>query len=104
MHVFDNHVSRHTQFYIYSIYIIKGYGITDPARTNLDTPLARLDLRRFYSSLCRQWEALSVNLLINELFFFVEDAAIHNALFEVSFNQTLDQVFVQYPACLLLPI
>jgi hypothetical protein len=41
-------------FIIYYIFIFKGSGITDPARTNLETSLARLDLRRFYSSLSRQ--------------------------------------------------
>jgi hypothetical protein len=43
-----------THSFIYSIFIFKGHGITDPVRTNLDTSLARLDLRRFHSSLCRQ--------------------------------------------------
>jgi hypothetical protein len=41
-----------THSFIYYIFIFKGHGITDPARTNLDTSLARRDLRRFYSSLC----------------------------------------------------
>jgi hypothetical protein len=40
--------------FIYYIFIFKGSGITDPARTNLDTSLAHRDLMRFYSSLCRQ--------------------------------------------------
>jgi hypothetical protein len=34
--------------FIRYIFTFKGHGITDPARTNLDTPLASLDLRRFY--------------------------------------------------------
>jgi hypothetical protein len=56
-----------THSFIYSIFIFKGHGITGPVRTNLNTSLAGLDLRCFYSSLCRQYEALSVNLLINQL-------------------------------------
>jgi hypothetical protein len=43
-----------TPSFIYYTFIFKGHGITNPARTNLDTSLVRLDLGRFYSSLCKQ--------------------------------------------------
>jgi hypothetical protein len=45
---------------------------SDPTRTKPDTVLARRDLRRFIQVFIGSRTPPSINLLINELFYFIE--------------------------------
>jgi hypothetical protein len=53
---------------VHTIYTLKGYGTTNPARPKLDTSLNHLDLRHFYQVYEGSRKHLALNLLIYELF------------------------------------